>query len=338
MNRNITILLVLFLGLAGGTAWYLTSEKETQQTTVLDWDRKFKVEDTNQIHKVFIANRKGEQITLERRSDYWIYNGKYKALPNAMENLMRAFGEVEMSYKPANAAIPNMVTNLATQGVKVELYDKAGKQLKSYYIGGETSDSRGTYMIMEGSEQPYVVHLPTWGVNLRARFNLTGDQWRDKTVLGAKVEDIASVSIEYPKQKNKSFKLEKKGNEYEIMPFYDATPKMNKPVAQGLVEGFLVNLKSIGAEAFETTNPRKDSVTQTIPFSIITLKKTNGEEQKVKLFPIYVDAPNIDASTGIKLADNYVDRYFAEVNDDDFMLVQHRVFEKVLWGYDFFFQ
>jgi len=47
MNRNITILLVLFLGLAGGTAWYLTSEKETQKTTLSGWDRKFKVEDVN---------------------------------------------------------------------------------------------------------------------------------------------------------------------------------------------------------------------------------------------------------------------------------------------------
>lgn len=334
MNRNITILLVLFLGLAGGTAWYLTSEKETQKTTLSDWDRKFKVEDTNQIHKIFIAKRQGEQITLERKGDHWIYNGKYKALPNAIDNLMRAFGEVEMNYKPANAAVPNMVSNLATQGVKVELYDKSGEQLKAYYVGGETSDSRGTYMIMEGSEQPYVVHMPTWGGNLRARFNLKGEQWRDKTVLGAEVEDIIFVSVEYPKQKNKSFKLEKKGNEYEVAPFYDATPKISKPISQGLVEGYLVNFQSVGAEAFETKNPRKDSVTQTIPFSIITLRKTNGEEQKVALFPIYQDIPDVNPD---RIAGTYVERYFAEVNEEEFMLVQHRVFEKVLWGYEFFF-
>ena len=334
MNRNIAILLVLFLGMAGGTLWYLTSEKETQKTTLLDWDRKFKVEDIDQIHKIFIAKRKGEQITLERKGDHWIYNGQYKALPNAVDNLMRAFGEVEMNYKPANAAVPNMVSNLATQGVKVELYNRAGEQLKAYYIGGETSDSRGTYMIMEGSEQPYVVHIPTWGGNLRARFNLTGEQWRDKTVLGAKVEDIDFVSVEYPKQKNKSFKLEKKGSEYEVAPFYDATPKIAKPVSQGLVEGYLVNFQTVGAEAFETKNPRRDSVTQTIPFSIITLRKTNGEEQKVELFPIYQDIP--DAKTE-SIAGTYVERYFAEVNEEEFMLVQHRVFEKVLWGYEFFF-
>ncbi|MEL6941387.1 MAG: DUF4340 domain-containing protein [Bacteroidota bacterium] len=334
MNKNITILLLLFLTLAGGTAWYMTSEKETQQTTLLDWDRKFKVENTDQIHKVFIANRRGEQVTLERKGDHWIYNGKYKALPNAIDNLMRAFGEVEMSYKPANAAVPNMVSNLATQGIKVELYDKSGERLKSYYVGGETSDSRGTYMIMEGSEQPYIVHIPTWGGNLRARFNLRGNQWRDKTVLEAKVDDIVSVSVEYPKQKNNSFKLEKEGNEYVVKPFYDVTPTINKAVSQGSVEGYLVNFKSIGAEAFETDNPRRDSVTQTIPFGIITLKKVNGEEQKIKLFPIYNDVEDATKSNEVV---TYVERYFAEVNEEDFMLVQHRVFEKVLWGYNFFF-
>lgn len=334
MNRNITVLLVLFLVLAGGTAWYLTNEKDTKKTTLLDWDRKFKVENTDQIHKVFIAKRSGEQITLERKGDHWIYNEKYKALPNAIDNLMRAFGEVEMNYKPANAAVPNMVSNLATQGIKVELYDKAGEQLKAYYIGGETSDSRGTYMIMEGSEQPYVVHLPTWGGNLRARFNLRGDQWRDKTVLGAEVENIDFVSVEYPKQKNKSFKLEKKGREYEVVPFYEVTPKIGKSVSQGLVEGYLVNFQSVGAEAFETKNAKKDSVIQTIPFSIITLRKTDGEEQQVKLFPIYQDIPTANPNA---IAGSYVERYFAEVDEEEFMLVQHRVFEKVLWGYEFFF-
>ncbi|MEL6720357.1 MAG: DUF4340 domain-containing protein, partial [Bacteroidota bacterium] len=265
---------------------------------------------------------RGEQVTLERKGDHWIYNGKYKALPNAIDNLMRAFGEVEMSYKPANAAVPNMVSNLATQGIKVELYDKSGERLKSYYVGGETSDSRGTYMIMEGSEQPYIVHIPTWGGNLRARFNLRGNQWRDKTVLEAKVDDIVSVSVEYPKQKNNSFKLEKEGNEYVVKPFYDVTPTINKAVSQGSVEGYLVNFKSIGAEAFETDNPRRDSVTQTIPFGIITLKKVNGEEQKIKLFPIYNDVEDATKSNEVV---TYVERYFAEVNEEDFMLVQHRV-------------
>ncbi|MCB9291126.1 MAG: hypothetical protein H6560_27725 [Lewinellaceae bacterium] len=49
-----------------------------------------------------------------------------------------------------------MVESLATEGMKVELYDKDGGLLKAYYVGGSTSDERGTYMIMEGAEQPYV--------------------------------------------------------------------------------------------------------------------------------------------------------------------------------------
>jgi len=336
MNKNI-LLLIVFLSLAGGTFWYLNRGQEQQKSTLPDWDRKFKVQNIDDVHKAFIVSRSGEKTTLERKDDYWTYNEKYRALPNAVENLLRAFGEIQMQYKPANKAVPNMVRDLAAHGIKVELYDKSNVQLRAYYIGGGTSSERGTYAIMENSEQPYVVHLPTWDGNLRTRFNLKGDEWRDKTVLRAKVEDIQAVSIEYPKQQNKSFKLEKKGAEYQVVPFYDFTPKSTSTISKGKVEAFLVGLKSVGAEAFETKNPRKDSVVQTIPFCTIKLKKTDGELQEVKLFPIYVDAPNIDPSTGRKLADTFVERYFAEVNEEDFMLVQHRVFEKVFWGYDFFF-
>ncbi|MEM9885903.1 MAG: DUF4340 domain-containing protein [Bacteroidota bacterium] len=337
MNRNIGFLLLLFLILGGGTVWYLLEGKESKQSTMLDWDRKFKVEDTDVIHKIFIVKRSGEKISLAREADHWIYNEAYRASPTAMENLLRAIREMQMQYKPANAAVANMVRDLATNGIKVELYDRLEEKIKSYYIGGGTPDERGTYMIMENSEQPYVMHLPAWSGNLRFRFSLSKDEWRDKTVLGAKVEEIASLSIEYPKQQNKSFRLKRKGSTYEVQPFYDFTPNIQRTASQGLIEAFLVNFKSVGAEAFESKNPRRDSVTQTIPFAVISLEKTDGSTQQARLFPIYIDSPNIDPSTGQKLADTRVERYFAEVNEEEFMLVQHRVFEKILWSYEYFF-
>ncbi|MEM0993717.1 MAG: DUF4340 domain-containing protein [Bacteroidota bacterium] len=338
MNRNIVLLLFLFVVLGGGTAWYLNEGQETQQSTLPDWDRKFKVKDTDIIDKIFMVKRSGEKITLERKNDYWVYNGAHKASPTAMENLLRAVREMQMQYKPANAAVPNMVRDLATNGIKVELYDRTDDLIRSYYIGGSTPDERGTYMIMENSEQPYVMHLPSWSGNLRFRFTLSEDEWRDKTVFGARVEQIKSISVEYPKQQNKSFRLKKEGAQYSVVPFYDFTPSISKEVSQGLVERFLVNFKYIGAEAFESKNPRKDSVLQTIPFATITLETISGNTQKAQLFPIYIDAPNIDPTTGRKLADTRLERYFASVDESEFMLVQHRVFEKILWSYEYFFE
>ncbi|MCB9291125.1 MAG: hypothetical protein H6560_27720 [Lewinellaceae bacterium] len=84
MNRTL-ILLIAFLLLGGGVFWYF-SQGEDEKTTLLSADRTFAVEDINQVYKIFIADRRGERTTLERRDGYWLYNGQYKALPSVMRN------------------------------------------------------------------------------------------------------------------------------------------------------------------------------------------------------------------------------------------------------------
>jgi len=340
MKRSTLILFILFAVSGSITAWYLTQNDTAGQSTVAGWDRQFKVENTDQIHKIFIADRKGNTTTLERKGDDWLYEGQHKVRENAMDNLMRAFREMEMKFKPADAAVPTMIKDLATQGLKVELYDESGSNLKTFYIGGGTPDERGTYMIMEGSEQPYVVAMPTWEGNLRPRFNLKGDDWRDKTVFGYNVEDIQSVAVEYPKQQNKSFRVEKTESGYDVQPFYDFSPTIDKPVRAGAIEAFLNGFKSVGAEAFENENPRRDSVAQQVPFSRITLTTTEGKEIKTAFYPILPDMQTIDTKTGNALQTSAeVERFFLDINDgQDFMLVQQRVFGHLFWAYESFFE
>ena len=62
MNRTL-ILLIVFLILGGGTAWYLLN-KEDDKTTLAGLDRDFAVENVAQIHKIFLANRADNSTTL----------------------------------------------------------------------------------------------------------------------------------------------------------------------------------------------------------------------------------------------------------------------------------
>lgn len=335
MKRTL-ILLVIFLALGGVAAWYLMNP-EDEKTSLLAYERDFAVENTDRIYKIFLADRQGTTTTLERKDGYWLYDGRYKVRPNAMDNLLDAICRIQMKYKPPLAAVDGMIKSLSTEGIKVELYDRQGKMIKTYYVGGSTADERGTYAIMDGVEQPYVVHIPSWEGNLRFRFNLRGEDWRDKTVLAYEPEDIQAVSIEYPLQKNKSFRLERDGKGFKVSPFYDVTPRINRPIREGAAEAFLTGFESQVAEAFENNNPGRDSITQLIPFSIITVTDAKGEEKEVRLFPIYPEQ-EIDLKTGAVIGSGDVERYFADCSCGDFFLVQHLLFRKILWAYEFFFE
>lgn len=336
MKRSTLILLVLFFILGGATLWYLFKESSGGAST-LGADRAFAVADTTAIHKIFLADREGERVTLERKDGYWLYNGKWKARPTAVRNLLDAVSRVQMLYVPPRAMVDNMVRVLATRGIKVELYGRNGDILKTYYVGGATPDERGTFMMLEGAEQPYVVGIPEWEGNVFFRYNLKGEDWRDRAVFSEDPNRITSVTVEYPKQRNKSFRLEKVDNSFRIEPLFPTTAVIDKPYRKGSAETFLVAFEQLGAEAFENKNSRRDSIRQLIPFSIITVRNDAGEEKWVRLHPILPPGAALDIKTGLPTRGGTIERYFADCSSGDFMLVQDRVFRRILWAYEFFF-
>ena len=291
------------------------------------------MEDVESIQKIFLADRRGNQTTLERSEEGWIYDGRYPVNPNVIKNLLDAVSQVEIQYIPPAAATRPMVEDLASSGIKVEVYGKKDDLLKAYYVGGTTADERGTIMIMEGSEQPYVTQIPSMVGALRVRYAVTGDQWRDKTLFHMKPEDITEVSVEYPKMKNRSFRLTREEDGFSIRPFYEVTRPITLPYKQGSAEHYLQGFEGIIAEAFENENPLRDTIVQRLPFSIITVQTKGGEEQVVRLHPA------ISSNAYLNEAPPVFEHYLAEVfPNNDFILVQDRIVTRILWGYDFFFR
>ncbi len=334
MNNTLRIFL-LFLLIAGFTYWYTSTTNH--KTTIDNTDRNFAISDIESVHKIFIADRNGQSATLDRKADHWVYNNKWRTNPNAIKNLLNTIEKVQLKYIPARAAIPNIVKDIATNNIKVELYDEAGGNIKTYYVGGVTNDELGTYMIMEGSNNPYVTYLPGFEGSLRVRYLLKELQWRDKTVFQESMEHIQSVSIEYPKQKNQSFSLKRMdNNEFEIMPLFGTTAKKNVVPKKGQVEKFLRGFDGLVAEAFENNYAKRDSVIQQLPFCILTLTTTQGDTTNLCLHPI-IKLDRTGQPMQRKDGRLLIERYFANKNNEDLLLIQELVFGKVLWSYDYFF-
>ncbi|HHH49712.1 MAG TPA: DUF4340 domain-containing protein, partial [Saprospiraceae bacterium] len=201
MNKT-SLLLILFLLLSGTTAyfyWGYNSQSSLQK------DSDFSIKDSDRIHRIFMADRTGKRVDLVREGDHWVYNKKYKARQNAVDNILETLRRVEVLYPPSKALEKNMITDLAVNGIHLQAFDQIGKIIKDFYIGGVTSDESGTYMMMADSERPYVTHMNGFEGGLRVRFLLKERDLRDRTVFAEKKENIESISIEYPKQRNLSF-------------------------------------------------------------------------------------------------------------------------------------
>jgi hypothetical protein len=325
------LLAALFLLLGAGA--YYTLKQKNQKASTVSTDMDFSVDNFADVTKIFIANRDGETATLERKSGFWLYNGKFKARAGAMEVLIETLTKLKVSYLAPKSADNVMVKNIAANGITLELWNKDDKRIRRYYVGGVTNDERGTYAIMEGSEQPYVVHIPGFTGTVRGRFLIGDDNWRDRNIFSEDPESIQSVSVDYPMQKSQSFKLERTGKgAFSVTPFYPTTLPIQRPVKKGIPESYLIQFEKKGAEGFETNNVLRDSVIHLVPFATILVKKTDGTEKKVKFYPVEIEH---NTTTGA----SYVSRFFAECGDNqDFLSIQDRVFGPIFRGYGYFFE
>ena len=114
---------------------------------------------------------------------------------------------VDIKYIPPKKAEEHIFWDIAANGVQVDIFDRSDKLMKSYFVGGANLDESGTHALMNGSKQPFVVHMPTMDGSIRARFTLTPDDWRDRHFVPFNSEDIESLEVEYHKQKSQSFKI-----------------------------------------------------------------------------------------------------------------------------------
>ncbi len=322
---------------------YLKDGKGARGTEGSEFEKIFAIDDKEEIHKIFIADRKGNTNTLTRKGPGldWEHDQGFKVRPGAIRNLLDAMTRIRVKFRPAAAATDFLVENLSTGGLKVEAYNKAGEKIKAYYVGGSSQDDYGTTVILEDSDEPLIAHIPNWVGTIYNRYSLNGVDWRDKGIFQEDPDDIQSVKIDYPDPElnANSFFLNRVSNrKFTVEPLYPTTPKIEKPVQAGKAEGFLIEFEEKIAEAFRNEHTDKENLIKQLPFCEITMTKKDGTEKRVKFFPIFPEDAEVGKEEyGMVATNRPVFRYFADVDGEDFVLVQQRVFGKLFWGYPQFF-
>lgn len=337
MNR--TLLLLLAVLVLGGAAWLLVAGQGSSTTvSSRSNDRQFAYPDFGDVERIFIADRFDHRVNLTRGGvTGWLADGK-PANANVLKNLIATLRSMDIRTLPTAKAIPNMVNVLAAEGIRVQLFGEDGEELRDFYIGGGTHDELGTFAIMDGSENPYVVHIPHWTGNIRTRFNHWGDEWRDRVYFRVDPDKIERFGIDYPRQRDKSFRLTKQGDRYTLAPLYE-TGQPTVAVPRGLAERALAPYEKYYVNRYE--NRATESIAaarQLLPFAVITLKQEGRDEQTMKIYPRYRDASYAnDAKTGQEIVGGGLEAFAAFINDgEDWVLLNVETTQPLLVGYDFF--
>src|SRR5690606_2945170 len=134
---------------------------------------------------------------LERREEGWVLNNKYPVLQSTLRQLLRTLYLQRASHPVPDSYRDDVIRSLVGGRIKTELYDREGRKMRTFYVGGEISRFAGTAMLMEGSERPYVVGIAGFDGYLTTRFSTDIGQWRDRIVFDYEPEQIGQISVRY---------------------------------------------------------------------------------------------------------------------------------------------
>lgn len=346
IKKNKAIFLIVLILAIIAIILVLSRDKSTFSKK--DYD--FAVADTSTVTKIFLVNKANQSVLFEKQSvGNWLLNGKYKAHPYGIKMLLETMTKITAKSPVPKSGHNNVIKQLATASTKVEIYQevyrinifgkiklfKHEKLTKTYYVGNPTPDNMGTFMLLEGADIPFIVHILGLRGFVSSRFSTIERDWRDHTVFRAKLAEIKTLIMEVPKNPETSFKVESDGNRFvlyglsdkQALSSYDTLKLMN----------FMTSFADLRFEALlnEIDPLRIDSITHSTPQQIITLIDKKGDTTKLKTFFKPNDAQRYNTEGGLYTED--LDRLYGLIHDgEDFILLQYFVFDKVLKDLDYF--
>lgn len=344
MKKNrIVILLVSAL-----VAIIIISLVSNRYSTLKEQETDFAVRDTASVTKVFIADKKESSVLLERSAAGWTLNKQFVANTKVVDFLLSTMKRLRVK-SPVSLSVRNgVISRLASNGIKVEVYQevyrinlfhkykffKHEKLTKVFYVGDATQDNMGTYMLIDGAENPYIVFIPGFRGFLFSRFSPKPDDWKSHIVFNTKLAEIKSVSLKFYEEPESSFKVDvvdARGNynvtdlyNGEILDSYDTLKLLN----------FLTSFRDLRYETRMNNliSPMKiDSIVNSIPLYELTLVDRFDDTTMVPMFRKH-SMPESIANAYEMLVPIDHDRFYALINDgNDFVLMQYYVFDRVLY-------
>jgi hypothetical protein len=344
-KRNIIILIIVLILIIIAVILILNQGSGTYKNRIRD----FAIADTASVTKVFMADKNNRTLLLERKgTGEWLLNGTYKARNSGINMLMETLRSLTPKSPVPKKGHDNVISQMAARSIKVEIYQMVfririfglnwfphEKLTKTYYVGGSTPDNLGTFMLMEGSEVPFVVHILGFRGYVAARYSTLEKDWRDHTIFKTPLRDIRKVVMEIPGEPHNSFEVNNENAEmklfglqnHEIISRFDTLKLLN----------FMTSFADLRYEALldEVDPHRRDSIIHSVPRNILSLIDIKGDTTVIKAFEKPNDDKRYDFEGKIYVSDR--DRAYALVNHDrDFVLIQYFVFDKVLRPLEYF--
>jgi hypothetical protein len=262
------ILTILFLALAGLTVYYFLYRKGS---TINKSEKVFALNDSKNIDRIILI-KGNEKVILLKESKGWSLNGK-EARTDLINMLIGVSEGLDAIAPVPKIEIDSVIDKLKT-GIKIAFY--AGEYNMNSYTLCKCSNS--IYGLRDGYENPYKITLRGFSnIDLTKIYNTKENHWLTNLLINIEPEKIKSVSLEYPKNPDSGFILNKSDDSgYKLVrkitkkELSDTDPEI---ISEYLY--FFSNIRYFPVD--DTTSIRSNFITSQNNFFHLTIQSFDGQ-------------------------------------------------------------
>lgn len=319
--------------------------------TLLKKSTAFAVTDTASITKFFLADKNNNTVKVERSANGgWVLNDKYTVNPTMVEVMLTTFSSIEVKAPVGKAARNTIIRLLAGKSVKTEVYQRVyrinlfnkikffphEKLTRTYFVGDATMDNSGTFMLMQGSEDPYIVGIPGFRGFVATRYSCMETDWRSHSIFRYRVPEISSVSVQYNETRANSFRINNPNNRLFTLTALEDNRQIGQFDTAKVVE-YLSKFRNLNYESIlnEMSKTKKDSILAAEPTLEISLVDKLGKAHTLKAWKRKADEGKLDLNGNATYWD--LERMYGLVDDsEDMVSLQYFVFGSVFMPLSWF--
>ena len=336
MKKSSIIILAILIALAGISIYIYKTKGKT--STIDKEASDFKYKDTASIDKIFLADKDGKQLLVERTKEGWVLDGKFHVRPDVIDLLLYTIRMVEVKSPVSKLSRTTVIKTMAAKSTKIEVYSK-GQKVKQYFVGHPTQDHTGTFMILtnletgENYEEPFITHIPGFDGFLTTRYNTAEIDWRDRLLINYRPPQIKQIKLDLHEIPDSSFVIDL----FSMQRFGLKTKKGSMTFEEDKMKQYIAYFQNVNCEiVLDKKNHLVDSLSKSgIPFATLTITDRNNEVNVCEFYHKHTNETTKE-EYGINYKYDPDQLYVRYNKGKDFGVAQFYVFGKILQTYEYF--
>lgn len=338
MKNKSSLIVITLLAILCAVSFYLYKNK-TSGSTMDKEARDFKIEDTALITKIFMADKNGNSITLERTKAGWVTPGKYPCRADAIKLLLYTMKMLDVKSPVSKNAKAGVIKIMVGRSIKVQAFHN-DELIKQYYVGHENMENDATYMIltnldnMENYEEPFLMCIPGFNGYLSSRYILSEDEWRDRIILNYIPPQLKTIKMEFTNNQDSSFVINLKSTTNFELKKLNGTPLVFDEVK---MKQYLAYFQNINYEKLLNNTNKKltDSIQNAIPFLKMSITDVNNVTEEFSFVNKHTTAA-LNQKYGVDYKYDPDRLFIVKKSNKEVSLIQYYVFGKIIQTYGYF--